>query len=81
MSEYDEEVARHVAAIGDALPDVTLLERWKAINSLLDYRLANRSDLVATMLVDLILERIADTVRSLIPREELEQLLSTVELR
>jgi hypothetical protein len=68
MSEYDEDVARHVAAIGDALPDVTLLERWKAINSLLDYR-------------DLILERIADTVRSLIPREELEKLLSTVELR
>jgi hypothetical protein len=33
------------------------------------------------MLVDLILERIADTVRSLIPREELEKLLSTVELR
>lgn len=77
----DEEIVDHLARIADALPDVTLIEKWKAINSLLDYRLTSGGDLVAEMLVDLILAHIAETVRTLIPREELEAIMAEIGLR
>ena len=77
----DEEIVDHLARIADALPDVTLNEKWKAINSLLDYRLTSGGDLVAEMLVDLILAHIAETVRTLIPREELEAIMAEIGLR
>lgn len=77
----DREIEERLAEIAASLPDGELLEKWKAINSLLDYRLLNGEDLVATMLADLVLEHIAATVRNLIPRDELDRIMDGIDFQ